>query len=129
MLKRNKIRTIILAIAIAVTGVMSANPVFAQQQPGKKCGGADTSIIDCGNKEGESAIAHVLTTVIQIMTAGIGVLAIGAVAFGAVLYSSAAGEPAKVQKAYEVWRNTAIGVVLYIFLVAITNFLIPGGVF
>lgn len=123
-MKRNSVFVIIYMAVVAIGVVAIPSIALAAQ-----CGGAETSIIDCGNKEGESAIAHVLTTVIQIMTAGIGVLAIGAVAFGAVLYSSAAGEPAKIQKAYEVWRNTAIGVVLYIFLVAITNFLIPGGVF
>lgn len=128
MLKRNKIRTIILTIAIAVSGVMSASPVFAQQQPGKKCGGADTSIITCSG-EGQEAIIDILKLVIQIMTAGVGVLAIGAVAFGGVVYASSSGEPGKMKKAYEIWTNTAIGVLLFVFLVAITNFMIPGGVF
>ena len=35
----------------------------------------------------------------------------------------------KIKKAREVWTNTVIGIIMFAFMVAITNFIIPGGVF
>ncbi|QWQ32306.1 hypothetical protein KOY48_00120 [Candidatus Minimicrobia naudis] len=39
------------------------------------------------------------------------------------------GSPDKIKKAREVWTNTVIGIIMFAFMVAITNFIIPGGVF
>lgn len=123
-MKRNSI-FITIYIVMAIIGAVATPSVTLAAQ----CGGAETSIIDCGNSTGQDAVVSVLKLVIQIMTAGVGVLAIGAVAFGGVVYASSAGDPGKVKKAYEIWTNTVIGILLFVFLVAITNFMIPGGVF
>lgn len=120
-MKRKSIGIVICAALI--TPVLISSTTFAAQ-----CGDAETSIISCSGT-GQEAIIDILKLVIQIMTAGVGVLAIGAVAFGGVVYASSSGEPGKMKKAYEIWTNTAIGVLLFVFLVAITNFMIPGGVF
>ncbi len=34
-----------------------------------------------------------------------------------------------IDEAREVWTNTVIGIIMFAFMVAITNFIIPGGVF
>lgn len=121
---KRKIIVVITISAILAAPALLSNSVFAAQ-----CGGAETSIINCGDKTGQEAIIDILKLVIQIMTAGVGVVAIGAVAFGGVVYASSSGDPGKMKKAYEIWTNTVIGVLLFVFLVAITNFMIPGGVF
>lgn len=122
MKKRNILLTSLLAITTISFAVLPQTVLAAQ------CGGASTSIISCDG-EGQSAIINVLKIVIQIMTAGVGVLAVGATIVGAIIYTSSADSPDKIKQAKTIWTNTVIGLLLFAFMVAITNFLIPGGVF
>ena len=48
---------------------------------------------------------------------------------GAILYSMSGDNPENIKKAKTIWVNTLIGLGTYAFFVALTNFLIPGGVF
>lgn len=124
MIKRN---IIILVFALAsVVGVLFSHSVFAQEE--KECAGAATSVISCSSNK-QTAIINVIKIVIKIMAAGVGVLAVGAVIFGAILYTTSEGSPDKLSKARTVWINTVIGLLLFAFMVAITNFFVPGGVF
>ena len=131
-------------VSIAVT----SSPVFAA-----KCGGVETSIVSCSqtgpcvdgsspdddNKCDDGSAAKtdvkdsgawgVLLLVINIMTAGIGILAVGAIAYGSVMYSSAGGSSEQTKKAITIITNTVIGLVCYLLMSAILNFLIPGGLF
>ena len=125
MTKRNILITATL-LATAVCGAVLITDIVLAQS---KCGGADTAIIDCNGATGDAAILGIIKIVIQIMSAGIGILAIGAVIFGGILYSAAGGSPENIKKAKDLWVNTAIGLLIFAFFVAITNFLIPGGVF
>ena len=92
------------------------------------CGGAETSVISCEG-EGSTAIINIIKQVIKILTAGIGIAAVGAVIYGAFLYTTSEGSPDKIKKAREIWTNTVIGLLMFAFMVLITNFIIPGGVF
>ncbi|PID33189.1 hypothetical protein CR969_02100 [Candidatus Saccharibacteria bacterium] len=123
MTKRNIFIATIIGLTIMLTPVLAP-----QMASAKKCGGVETSLIECGGK-GEDTIFNIIKIVIQIMTAGIGVLAVGATIAGGILYASAGGNPENIKKAASIWTNTVIGLILFAFLVAITNFLIPGGVF
>ena len=123
MTKRNIIISIF--IAAIITGVIFM-PRMAMAT--NSCGGAETSIISCEGT-GSTAIINIIKQVIKILTAGIGVAAVGAVIYGAFLYTTSEGSPDKIKKAREVWTNTVIGIIMFAFMVAITNFIIPGGVF
>lgn len=120
MRKRNIIYTVAI---IGGAMLMHAPVVFAAT-----CGGAETAVISCSG-QGEDAIFDVLRQIIQIMTAGIGLAAVGAVAYGGVLYAQSGGVPEALKKAKDIWINVLIGLIAYAFFVAITNFLIPGGIF
>ena len=122
MTKRNIIASILIT-TVVIAGIVVAQPALAAS-----CAGADTSVISCDG-EGSTALINIVKQVIQILTAGVGVAAVGAVIFGAVLYTTSEGSPDKVKKAREIWTNTAIGLLMFAFMVAITNFIIPGGVF
>lgn len=122
MTKRNIIVSIFIT-TVVITGIVVAQPALAAS-----CAGADTSVISCDG-EGSTALINIVKQVIQILTAGVGVAAVGAVIFGAVLYTTSEGSPDKVKKAREIWTNTVIGLLMFAFMVAITNFIIPGGVF
>lgn len=126
MIKRN---TIILAVVLAsAAGVLFSRQVFAEE-PAKKCGSAGTSVIACDGADGQEVIINVIKMAIQIMAAGVGILAVGAVIYGAILYATSEGSPDKVSKARMIWTNTVIGMLLFAFMAALMNFLIPGGVF
>ena len=122
MTKRNIIASVFIT-TVVITGVMVTQSALAAS-----CAGADTSVISCDG-EGSTALINIVKQVIQILTAGVGVAAVGAVIFGAVLYTTSEGSPDKVKKAREIWTNTVIGLLMFAFMVAITNFIIPGGVF
>ena len=122
MTKRN------IIVGVFITTVVIAGIVVAQPALAASCAGADTSVISCDG-EGSTALINIVKQIIQILTAGVGVAAVGAVIFGAVLYTTSEGSPDKVKKAREIWTNTVIGLLMFAFMVAITNFIIPGGVF
>ena len=120
-------RNIVISIFIA-TGIAGSVFIPRIALAAARCGDAETSVISCeGN--GSTAIINIIKQVIKILTAGIGVAAVGAVIYGAFLYTTSEGSPDKIKKAREVWTNTVIGIIMFAFMVAITNFIIPGGVF
>lgn len=124
MTKRNILTTILISIFALATAVVVAQPVLAAE-----CGGAQTAIIDCGKATGEDAIFAIIKQVIQILNYGIGILAIGGVVVGGIMYSTSGSSPEGLKRARTIWINVGIGLALYATLVALTNFLIPGGVF
>lgn len=124
MTKRNIVISIFIATVIAGV-IFTPRMVMAANN---SCGGAETSVISCDDT-GSTAIINIIKQVIKILTAGVLVAAVGAVIYGAFLYTTSEGSPDKIKKAREVWTNTVIGIIMFAFMVAITNFIIPGGVF
>lgn len=117
-------------LLIPVVSVLSfAQPAFAAE----KCGGVDTAIIKCGGNKGgdleDSGLWGLLMLVINIMTAGVGVLALAGFVYGAILYTSAGGNPEQVKKARTIFANVVIGVVAFGGMFTLLNFIVPGGVF
>ena len=126
MTKRNIIISLSLLVFTLAGAVLITESAYAAAT---KCpGGYSTSVLPCFG-EGEGALMGIVKWVIQILTGGIGVAAVGAVIVGAILYMSSGSNPENMKKAKTIWMNTIIGLVIFAFLVAITNFIIPGGVF
>ena len=111
-------------------GLLLTSPVMAA-----KCGGADTAIISCEAAEGktdnieQNAIWKLLVMVLNIMIAGVGILAVAGVVYAAVLYTTAADRADQVKKAKDIILNVAIGVIAFGLMYSLLNFLIPGGIF
>lgn len=132
MALKQTIKTLLLSgITLGSIGMaLTATPVNAQQT----CGDTETAIIKCtttstGDTTKDSAIWALLIMVINIMTAGIGILAVGAIAYGGVLYATAGGSSEQTKKAISLITNTVVGLVCFLLMSAILNYLIPGGVF
>ncbi|MCL2869190.1 hypothetical protein FWF48_00030 [Candidatus Saccharibacteria bacterium] len=89
----------------------------------------ETSIIsvDCDDKG--SGIWGLLGIILNIMTVGVGILAVAGIAFAAVIYITAEGSPDRLKKAKTWIFNVVLGLVLYGLLWAIMQFFVPGGVF
>jgi len=120
----------LLLIPFAAVALLPATPASAA-----KCGGVETAIISCdqnskdpGSVE-ETGVWGILILTINIMTGGVGVLALAGLIYGAVLYTSAGGSPEQVKKARMVFTNVVIGVVAFGGMFVLLNFLVPVGVF
>ena len=120
-----------------------------------QCAGVETSVIECDDNakcadgstvdadtgkcaDGKSPVTtdvkdtgvwSLLLIVINIMTAGIGVVALGGIAYAAVIYASAGGSVEKVRQAIKIIMNVVIGAVMYAIAYSLLNWLIPGGAF
>jgi hypothetical protein len=126
---KQKISLIVLTLTASL-GVAMA-PATTQALT---CGGVQTSIIEC--KQGADAktaetspIWGVMLIVLNIMTAGVGVLAVGGIVYGAILYASAGDKAEQTKKAISIITNVVIGIVAYGLMYVLLNFLVPGGVF
>lgn len=113
-----------LTFCAGVGAVALAPVALAADDP---CKDVQTAVIKC-DSSGGGPIFNLIKLAIQILTAGVGILAVGAVAYGGVLYASAANNAEQIKKAKGIFLNVAIGLALYAFLVVLSNFLIPGGV-
>lgn len=93
-----------------------------------KCAGEKTDFFAC-DAEGGDAIIAVLKMILLIVSVGVGVVAVGGLVYGAILYASAQDSQDQIRNAIRIIRGVIIGLLLYVFMVAIINFLVPGGVF
>ena len=128
-----KIKQTIIGMAYVVSitlGLSAYVPTAAAEQ---KCGGATTSIISCNETNGkttkENGVWALLMIALNIMTAGVGILAVGGIAYGAALYASSADKPEQAKQGMTFIKNVVIGLVAYGLMFIILNFLIPGGIF
>jgi amino acid transporter len=124
-----------LAAIIAVAGISVAGAGFMAVQPAlADCGGAKTSIINCDQKAGaknaeDTGIWGLLLLILNIMTAGVGILAVGGIVYGAILYTTSSQNADQTKKAKDIIRDVVIGIVAYATMYLLLNFLIPGGIF
>ncbi len=122
------VATVLASALVFVFAASFVSPVAAAE-----CDGVDTAIISCEKNDAEgaegTAVWRLLIMVINILTAGIGVLALAGIVYGSILYTSAGGSPEQVKKAMGIIQNVIIGVVAYAGMYALLQFLIPGGVF
>jgi len=127
-----KQKTLALAfiLGIGASLMVSAAPLYAAQ-----CGGVDTSIIECPEPGGsdasveQSGVWGILMLALNIMTAGVGILAVGGIVYGAILYTTSSDSQEQTKQAKDIIRNVAIGLLAYAGIYLFLNFLIPGGIF
>ena len=101
-----------------------------EDKPGGEgeCAGEKTDYFAC-DADGSDAIVGIIRIIIIIVSVGVGIIAVGGIVYGAILYAAAQDSQDQIRKAISVIRSVVIGLVLYIFMVTILNFLVPGGVF
>lgn len=107
---------------------VAANPV-----EGDDCGGVETAIIKCGATNSgdtkDNGIWALLLIALNILTAGVGIVAVGGIVYGSILYTTAEDKADQVKKAIDIITNVIIGLVLFALMYAGLNFIVPGGVF
>lgn len=128
--KRISIVAVAVLMQIAILGFLSVGVQAAT------CYGSDgkpyeTSIIDCSTAgdTGKGLIWEVLTIAVNFLAAGVGIAVVAGIVFGAVTYATAAGNADQAKKGISFVTNAVIALLLFIFMYAIINFLVPGGLF
>lgn len=81
-----------------------------------------------GTLEGSGTWA-LLLFVIQILTAGVGLVAVAMIAYASFLYTTARSDENQTKQAKEMIRNVVVGLLVYVFMWAGAQWLIPGGIF
>lgn len=117
--------TIFGFMTIALAGLAVSPVVIASE---KRCGDVKTSIIECGETE-ENQIIYLLKRTVYILYGVVGVLATVMIIAAGVIYATAGDSEDKVKTAKTMIKNTVIGILLFMFMSMILEFLIPGGVF
>ncbi len=118
----------ILAVSLVLTLVLFHTPVHAAE-----CASVDTTIIQCDSKKSgdtqESGIWSLLLIMINILTAGVGVMAVAGFIYAAVLWSTAEDKADQLNKAKSILTNTCIGLIAFALMYSLLQFLVPGGIF
>lgn len=126
---QQKILSLVLLLSFALPGLVSV-PASAA-----KCGDVKTAFnFNCGNNvNSESAnirrnpIYAVLVYFVNFLAAGVGIVVVGGIVWGSIIYIHANGNSGKTQQGITLIVNSFIGLLLFIFMYAIMNYLVPGG--
>lgn len=77
----------------------------------------------------QNPIFFYLRAFLIFIAGGVGLAVTGGIVGGSYLYISARGNAGQAQKGQDMIVNSVIGLLLFIFMYAILQFLIPGGIF
>ena len=111
MLKlKERIKQFTMVLATAAVILLPASPTYAQglfggggggnNSAGSECGGTQTQLVSCDSEAGVAAI----------------------------IYASSKDNQSQVDEAKTLIRNVVVGLLFYVFTIAIINWLVPGGV-
>lgn len=117
---------IVTAMMVALVVVtVSTGDAYAS-----KCGGTDTILISCDeNSDGREQVCHVMNLIVEIMSIGIGILAVIGIIITGIQYLTAGSNEEKARKSKRRMYELVIGLVLYAALATVIVWLNPGGLF
>ena len=107
--------------------MLSIGFLLADTAQAAQCGGTETSLISCDTKE--NGVLGLLLLALNILTAGIGIVAIGGIIYAAILWTTAEDKSAQITKSKTTIFNVILGLTAYALLFGLVQFLVPGGVF
>ena len=77
----------------------------------------------------DTGLWGVLLMAINLLTAGVGILAVAGIVYASIMYASAGGNADQTKKAMGIIANVVVGVLAFALMFTVLNFLIPGGLF
>ena len=92
------------------------------------CGDIQTSLIKCDTSN-ENPVIGILLQVINFLAVGVGIAVVGGITWGGMLYASSNGDSSKAKQGITTIVNAVLGLILFMFVYALVNFLVPGGLF
>ena len=118
-MKKILLSMIMVAMFIVLSVPLLSNSAFANS-----CGGVPTSILECEEDDGSgSAVFHILNTVVDILTIGVGVLGVLGVTVVGIQYLTAGGSEEKTRKAKNRMLEIIIGLAIYAVFYAVLKWL------
>lgn len=113
--------------------------VFDEDVPGRdQCGKGDKQVqvgfnIGCrGNdypRETLNPIVDMAFAVFRVLSVGVGMVVIGSIIVAGIQYSASRGNPQATQASIKRITSAITALLLYVFMFAIANFVVPGGMF
>lgn len=100
--------------------VLSGNAFAAE------CAGAETSLIEC-KEGGDGGVNHILILIIDILSIGVGVLAVISLSWAGILYLTSKGDTSKTTIAKRRIGEIVIGIAVYSVIFVLVQWLLPGG--
>lgn len=90
----------------------------------------DSVILPCPDpaKNEKNGIDVILNIIKDILSVLVGIAAVGGVIYGSILYTTAGGSSENTKKGMTIIKDTIIGVIVYILMYVLLNYIIPGGV-
>ena len=136
------------SINVGTTTVQSPSPsgggsgaglVFDEDVAGKdQCGKGDKQVqvgfnIGCrGNdypRDTLNPIVDMAFAVFRVLSVGVGMVVIGSIIIAGIQYSASRGNPQATQASIKRITSAITALLLYVFMFAIANFVVPGGMF
>lgn len=107
---------------------------YKKTKPVNNCGSVATFFkFNCGSTDSSSAenspIFKVLLFIVNTLTTLVGLAAVGGIIAGGIIYSSAGDNAEQTKKGITYVVNALLAILLFAFMFAILNFIIPGGLF
>lgn len=132
MIKKFNSIFLLTSLSIFVIAILSvAAPLFVKDAYAASCGGVETTLLNCASSGGKevNGVWSVLLAAINILTAGIVVVAIGAIVYAAILYTTASDNESQLTKSKDMMRNTILGLGTFAVMFSFIQFIVPGGAF
>lgn len=79
--------------------------------------------------ESAPPIPQPVTDIINFMSFGVGIVVVGLIIVGGIQYITSGGVPQRIEAARKRITNAIVALVLFIFMYALLQWLIPGGIF
>lgn len=125
-----KFKQTLLSLGVAVSlfggsivAAPTANALECTVLPDFICGAAEEETLE------SSGTWLLLIFIINILSAGVGLVAVAMIAYAAFKYTTAQSDEGQTKEAKEMIRNVAIGITVYALMWAGIQWLVPGGVF
>jgi hypothetical protein len=94
----------------------------------KDCGEVKVNLLACGTEGGNVALQNLLKIGVIVLSMLVGAAALGGLAYASMQYARGSDNQQVVTEAKDRIRNIVIGLMLYGFIIAIINWLVPGGI-
>jgi type IV secretion system pilin len=129
---------IIIALALFVPIRVLADPAPLQQAENQaaatnQCSNTTTNgVVDQAKVQGcltQSPIVQDIQTIVNFLSAGVGVIVTGVIILGGIQYTLAGDNPQALKAARDRIVNGLIALFAFLFIFAFLQWLIPGGIF
>lgn len=118
-----------LIAVFTMSCMVAAGPVAATAAADYDCNGVKTSL-DYGCSDYDTdGISFIFMYIINFMSIGVGIAVVAGIAWGGLTYARSGGNSSAAKEGIDTIRNAIIGLVLFLGLWALANFLVPGGAF